>query len=137
QQARLRALDENYPVVIVDGPPGIGCPVISAVSGADLALIVTEPTVAGIHDMERALKTTAHFRVPSFVCINKADVYPDGAAQIEAYCREHEIEIVGRIPFDQTVTEAMVNGAPVTAYRANAPASRALRVVWERVTMRL
>ena len=137
QQARLRALDENYPLVIVDGPPGIGCPVISAVSGADLALIVTEPTVAGIHDLERALQTTAHFRVPSFVCINKADVYPDGAAQIEAHCREHAIEIVGRIPFDQTVTEAMVNGAPVTAYRADAPASRALRAVWECVRARL
>ncbi len=137
QQARLRALDENYSIVIVDGPPGIGCPVISAVSGADLALIVTEPTVAGIHDLDRALKTTAHFRVPSFVCINKADVYPDGAAQIEVYCREHAIEIVGRIPFDQTVTEAMVNGAPVIAYRADAPASRALRAVWERVVARL
>jgi MinD superfamily P-loop ATPase len=137
QKARLLALDENYSAVIVDGPPGIGCPVISAASGADLALIVTEPTVAGIHDMERALKTTAHFRVPSFVCINKADVYPDGAAQIEAYCREHDIEIVGRIPFDQTVTEAMVNGEPVTAYRPDAPASRAMRAVWERIATRL
>jgi MinD superfamily P-loop ATPase len=137
QQARLLALDENYSAVIVDGPPGIGCPVISAVSGADLALIVTEPTVAGIHDMERAFKTTAHFRVPSFVCINKVDVYPDGAAQIEVYCREHAIEIIGRIPFDPTVTEAMVNGAPVTAYRPDAPACRAMRAVWEGVAARL
>lgn len=133
QHARLLALDENYPLVIVDGLPGIGCPVISAVSGADLALIVTEPTVAGIHDLDRALKTTVHFRVPSFVCINKADVYPDGAAQIEAECRARNIEIVGRVPFDSTVTEAMVNGAPVTAHRADAPASHALRAVWERV----
>jgi MinD superfamily P-loop ATPase len=137
QQARLLVLDENYSVVIVDGPPGIGCPVISAASGADLALIVTEPTVAGIHDMERALKTTAHFRVPSFVCVNKADVYPNGAAQIETYCREHDIEIVGRIPFDQTVTEAMVNGEPVTAYRPDAAASQALRQIWEALRARL
>lgn len=133
QQARLLALDENYPLVIIDGPPGIGCPVISAVSGADLALIVTEPTVAGMHDLDRALKTTTHFRVPSFVCINKADVYPDGAAQIEAECRARNIEIVGCIPFDQTVTEAMVNGAPVTAYRADAPASRTLANCWRHV----
>ena len=90
QQARLLALDDGYDAVIVDGPPGIGCPVISAASGADLALIVAEPTAAGIHDMERVLATTAHFRVPALVCINKADIYPEGTAQIEAYCRERE-----------------------------------------------
>ena len=71
------------------------------------------------------------------MCINKADVYPDGAAQIEVYCREHAIEMIGRIPFDPTVTEAMVNGEPVTAYRPDAPASRAMRAMWERVAARL
>jgi MinD superfamily P-loop ATPase len=133
QQARLLGLDEGYQVVIVDGPPGIGCPVISAASGADLAVIVAEPTAAGIHDMDRALQTTAHFRVPSLVCINKADVYPAGAEQIQAYCREHSLEVVGRIPFDATVTEAMVHGEPVTAYRPDALASRALHDIWQRV----
>ena len=137
QQARLLALDEGYPLVIVDGPPGIGCPVISAAAGADLALIVTEPTVAGIHDMERALETTAHFRVPSLVCINKADVYATGTAQIVEYCRAHDIEIVGQIPFDETVTEAMVFGEPVTAYRPDAPASRAIGQIWQSLAARL
>ena len=80
QQARLLALDGGYNLVIVDGPPGIGCPVISAVSGADLALIVTEPTVAGAHDLERVLKTTRHFGVRALVCINKADLHLEGAA---------------------------------------------------------
>jgi MinD superfamily P-loop ATPase len=130
QQARLLALDEGYEAVIVDGPPGIGCPVISAASGADLALIVAEPTAAGIHDMDRVLATTAHFRVPTLVCINKADIYPDGAAQIEAYCRSAGIRVIGHIPFDGEVTEAMVNGEPVTAYRPDAPASLALAAVW-------
>jgi MinD superfamily P-loop ATPase len=137
QQARLLGLDTGGQVVIVDGPPGIGCPVISAASGADLAAIVAEPTAAGIHDMERVLQTTGHFRVPSLICINKADVYPAGVEQIEAYCREHSIEMVGRIPFDATVTEAMVQGEPVTAYRPDAPASQAIVEIWQRATARL
>jgi MinD superfamily P-loop ATPase len=137
QQARLLGLDEGHQAVIVDGPPGIGCPVISAASGADLAVIVAEPTVAGIHDLERAAQTTAHFRIPTLVCINKADVFPEGAARIEAYCREHAIEMIGRIPFDATVTEAMVQGEPVTAYRSDAPASEALRAIWQCVAARL
>jgi MinD superfamily P-loop ATPase len=133
QQARLHALDGGYAALIVDGPPGIGCPVISAASGADLALIVAEPTVAGIYDMQRALQTTAHFRVPSLVCLNKWDVYPDGARQIETWCQAQAIEVVGRIPFDQTITEAMVRGNPVTDYAPEAPAARALRSIWERI----
>jgi len=123
-------LDENSELVMVDGPPGIGCPVISAASGADLALIVTEPTVAGVHDMKRILQTTEHFRLPALVCINKADIYPLGSRQIEAYCWDNDFEIAGKIPFDEAVTEAMVHGKPVTAYRPDAPASRAIIEVW-------
>ncbi len=137
QQARLAALDGGYDAVLVDGPPGIGCPTIAAASGADLAFIVAEPTAAGIHDMERVLATAAHFRVPVLVCINKADIYPAGAAQIEAYCAEHGIEVVGRIPFDASVTEAMVQGRAVTAYRPAAPASLALAAIWQRIAPRL
>jgi MinD superfamily P-loop ATPase len=133
QQARLLALDEAYDLVLVDGPPGIGCPVISAASGADLALIVAEPTAAGIHDMARVLQTTTHFGVEALVCINKADIYPTGAAQIEAFCQEQGVPVVGRIPFDTAVTQAMVQGQPVTQYAPNAPASQALRDVWAQV----
>jgi len=133
QRARLLAMDEGYQLVLVDGPPGIGCPVISAVSGADLALIVTEPTVAGVYGMRRVLETTNHFGVPALVCINKADIYPDGSAEIEAFCREQDINVVGRIPFDVTITEAMVQGEPVTDYRPDAPASQALRNIWTKV----
>jgi MinD superfamily P-loop ATPase len=145
QQARLLGLAEHpsgprrgkgeggYDLVMVDGPPGIGCPVISAAAGADVALIVTEPTAAGVHDLERVLQTTQHFGVPALVCINKADLYPGGAAQIEAYCSGHGIEVVGHIPFDLTVTEAMVQGKPVTAYQPEAPASRAIVQAWQHV----
>jgi MinD superfamily P-loop ATPase len=137
QQARLLALDEGYALIIVDGPPGIGCPVISAASGADLALIVAEPTAAGMHDLRRVFQTTEHFGAPALVCVNKADLYPKGTAHIEAYCRVHGIEVIGHIPFDLTVTEAMVHGKPVTAYRPDAPASRAIIRAWYDMAARL
>jgi len=137
QNARLCALDGNYPIIIVDGPPGIGCPVISAAAGANLALIVTEPTVAGIHDLKRVLQTTTHFRIPALVVVNKADIYPQGAAEIEAVCAELGVELIGQIPFDPTVTEAMLNGEPVTAYRAESPSSQALVAIWQIVSARL
>jgi len=137
QNARLCALDGNYPIIIVDGPPGIGCPVISAAAGASLALIVAEPTVAGIHDLKRVLQTTMHFRIPALVVVNKADIYPQGAAEIEAVCAELGVELIGQIPFDPTVTEAMLNGEPVTAYRAESPSSQALVAIWQIVSARL
>ncbi len=134
QRARLQALDENRELVIVDGPPGIGCPVISAVSGADLALVVAEPTVSGVHDMHRALETLKHFGVRTLVVINKADIFPAGADEIEAFCRQQGIETVGRIPFDLTVASAMVAGEAVTAFQPGASSSVAIRRVWERVS---
>ena len=137
QQARLLALDTGAEVVIVDGPPGIGCPAISAISGADLALIVAEPTAAGIHDMDRVLNMTKHFRVPTLVCINKADVYPGGANRIRDYCDQNHIEVVGSVPFDEIVTEAMLQGVPVTIYRPGAAASQALVRIWDKITKHL
>jgi MinD superfamily P-loop ATPase len=137
QNAHLLALDTDCPVVIVDGPPGIGCPVIAAAAGADLALIVTEPSLAGIHDLARVLETTTHFRIPSLVVINKADLYPPGTSQIEAMCAEMGVEVVGCIPFDPAVTEAMLNGEPLTAYRPDSPASHVLVTAWHTVVNRL
>ncbi len=133
QQARLLALDTGAQVVIVDGPPGIGCPAISAISGADLALIVAEPTAAGIHDMDRVLNMAKHFRVPTLVCINKANIYPHGASQIRDYCERNHIEVVGSVPFDEIVTEAMLQGVPVTIYRPGTPASQAVVRIWDRI----
>lgn len=137
QNARLSAMDNNYPIIIVDGPPGIGCPVISAASGADLALIVTEPSVAGIHDLQRALQTTNHFRIPSLVVINKADIYPPGTEQIGTICAELGVEVIGKVPFDPTLTEAMINGEPVTAYKPASPASLAIVSIWQAIAARL
>jgi MinD superfamily P-loop ATPase len=128
QHGRLLALEEGRKLLIVDGPPGIGCPVISASAGADLALLVVEPTVSGIHDLERALGTVNHFGVPALVCINKADLSPAHSATIEAYCASEGIEVVGKLPYDTTVTEAMVQGQPVTAYQPEGVMASAM---WE------
>jgi MinD superfamily P-loop ATPase len=133
QQGRLLALDEGRELLIVDGPPGIGCPVISANAGADLALLITEPTVSGIHDLERILGTVNHFRVPALVCINKADLNPAQATAIKTYCRENGIEMVGRLPYDDVVTRAMVQGQAVTRYEPQGTMARALREMWGRV----
>ena len=137
QQARLLALDEGRDLLIVDGPPGIGCPVIAASSGADLALLVAEPTVSGIHDLERILATVSHFRVPAVACINKADLNPRHAAAIESFCAAAGIEPVGKLPYDSIVTKAMVQGQPVTAYRPEGPMADALREMWGRIGRRL
>ena len=131
QQGRLRALGEDRELLIVDGPPGIGCPVIAASAGADLALLVVEPTVSGIHDLERILATTNHFGVPALVCINKADINPSRADEISAFCAARGIALVGQVPYDTVVTEAMVQGLPVTAF-TDGLVSRALRQIWTR-----
>jgi MinD superfamily P-loop ATPase len=137
QHGRLLAMDEGRELLIVDGPPGIGCPVISASAGADLALLVVEPTVSGVHDLERALGTVRHFGVPALVCINKADLSPDRSVAIQAYCAAEGIELVGMLPYDTIVTEAMVQGQPVTAYQPNGMMTRALRNMWTKISARL
>lgn len=133
QQGRLLALDEGRDWLIVDGPPGIGCPVISASAGADLALLVAEPTLSSIHDLQRVLGTVNHFGVPALVCINKADLNPAHTAHIEAFCAERDIPMVGTLPYDTVVTEAMIQGQPVTAYRPDSEVAIRLREVWEAV----
>lgn len=130
QRAREIAQKEGHDYLIVDGPPGIGCPVIAACSGADLALLVAEPTVAGVHDLERMLATTDHFRVPALVALNKYDLNPARSREIEAFCESRGVPVVAHIPFDTTVTEAMVQGRTVTEH-ANGPLSRELEHLWE------
>jgi MinD superfamily P-loop ATPase len=132
QQGRLLASDTGAELLLVDGPPGIGCPVISASAGADMALHVVEPTVSGVHDLERIIATTDHFGVPSLVAINKADLNPARSEEIAAFCAERGAEIVGRVPYDDVVTEAMVQGQPVTAY-TDGPVTEALKGMWSRV----
>jgi MinD superfamily P-loop ATPase len=128
---------ENSPAyAIIDGPPGIGCAVIAATTGTDLALVVIEPTVSGIHDLERILGVTEHFGVPALVCINKYDINVRKADEISGYCTGRGIQVVGRIPFDTVVTEAMVRGKAVTAYD-DGSVSQELREIWGLIRDRL
>ena len=132
QRARQIALEEGRGLVIIDGPPGIGCPVISSISGVDLAVLVAEPTVAGAHDLERILATAHHFQVKAVVVINKYDLSPGGTAAIEEFCHTRNIPVVGKVPFDPRVTEAMVKGIPVSAYGDGA-LEKSLREIWKQV----
>jgi len=110
QQAKAVAATEGAGLVIIDGPPGIGCPVHAAVTGCDLVLVVTEPSASGEHDLSRALELIAHFRLPAAVLINKADVAPEVADRIEAMARRLDVAVVGRIPFDEAIARALADG---------------------------
>jgi MinD superfamily P-loop ATPase len=135
QEARRLAEETGAELLLVDGPPGIGCAVIASMSGAGLALAVTEPTVAGFHDLERIVGVARHFQVPMLVCLNKADLSPRQAEAIERFCADEGIELLGRIPFDPAVTRAMVQGRPITA-AGSGPAAEALRGLWDELRRR-
>jgi len=120
--------------MLVDGPPGIGCPVISAVSGADAVLAVTEPSLSGIHDLKRLLSTVDYFGVPSFVAVNKADIYPQGVQKIEGLCRETGAVLLGKIPFDLDIPKSMAAGIPVTKFRPDGAAARSIKDLWMNIS---
>lgn len=111
-EAQLLAADRDLPLVIVDGSPGTGCPVIASMSGADLALIVTEPSLSGMHDLERILRVAGHFGVPAMVCINKSDIVPELARETRERCRFLGIEVAAEIPFSEAVVESLRHGLP-------------------------
>jgi MinD superfamily P-loop ATPase len=136
QQARQIAEERNLDYIISDGPPGIGCPVISSLSGASLALLVTEPTLSGIHDLERVFGVCQHFGVPAMVCINKYDLNEENTRQIESNCLSQGVEIAGKISFDNVVTEAIVHGVPVVEYRRNG-VSQQIDSLWRTVLQSL
>ena len=114
--AKMIAEAKKKNLIIIDGPPGIGCPVISSISGVDLVLVVTEPTLSAIHDLERILGVAYHFEIPAVVCINKYDINLDNTEKIERYCMSKNIDVVGKLPYDTIVTEAMIREKTVIEY---------------------
>jgi len=133
QQAKQIAERDGLTYIISDGPPGIGCAVISSLSGASLALLVTEPTLSGMHDLERVLGVCHHFGIPALVSINKYDINEDNTRQIESYCLSLGVEVVAKIPFDNIVTEAIVQGLPVVEY-SQGKVTHEIESLWQRIT---
>jgi MinD superfamily P-loop ATPase len=130
KNAEKVAKTENCTLILNDGPPGIGCPVIASLGGVDMGLIVVEPTLSGIHDMERALGLLNHFGVPSLVCINKYDINEENTNKIAKYCGSKGVDVVGKIPFDSIVTESMVVGKTVVEYSPNNRVSQKIEMAW-------
>jgi MinD superfamily P-loop ATPase len=135
-QARIIAKKENLARIIIDGPPGIGCPVISSLSGVNLALLVTEPTLSGMHDLERVIDLCRHFGVPALVCINKYNINEDNSRRIMEQCRAQGIQVAAQIPFDTSVTEALIKGLSVVEYSRDGVASQ-IEALWNSVLKRL
>jgi len=132
KEARAWAEREGIGLLLTDGPPGIGCPVIASLGNADLALVVTEPTPSGIHDLERALTLCRHFRVTAMVCVNKFDLNPSLDKQVREYCARSQIAVTESIPFDDSVPRAIGQGLPLVKFD-HGPASRAVTTVWGQV----
>jgi len=114
--AHVIAAKNNHELIISDGPPGIGCSVISSLSGADLAVLVTEPTLSGIFDLQRILEVCQHFNVPAIICVNKYGINPENREQILRFCEQKGIEVAAKIPFDSAVTQAIIKGLPVIEF---------------------
>jgi MinD superfamily P-loop ATPase len=129
-QARKLAEEKGLPYIIVDGPPGIGCPVIASVTGSDGVLIITEPTVSGEHDLERVAELVRHFQIPAYLCINKYDLNPEMSERIEEKAVSGGIMVVGRIRYDRSVTRAQVKRIPVVEIDDSA-AAEDIRKIWE------
>ena len=129
EKAREIAEQENKDLIIIDGSPGIGCPVIASLTGADAALIVTEPTLSGKHDLERVSQVCSFFGIKTFVCVNKFDLNPDITSEIENWCRDENITFAGRIQYDDAVTRAQIEKKSVVEYTSGGVAED-IRKIW-------
>jgi MinD superfamily P-loop ATPase len=122
-EARKAAKSRNIELVIIDGAPGIGCPVIASITGADLVLVVTEPTLSGLHDLERVIRLTGHFEIPTKIVVNRYDINEKIAMQAEKHAQKLGAGVVGRIRFDPAVTQAQIRGLPVVEHSSNGAAA--------------
>ncbi len=133
QETRKLAETKSFDLILTDGPPGIGCPVIASVGGATALAIIVEPTVSGLHDMQRVAELAVHFKVPGLVCINKYDLNEEMTEKVEAYALSRNMTLLGRIPFDPVFTKAMIEGKNVMEYAPDSAAAGAIEEVWAKV----
>jgi len=137
QEGKKLAEKNNLDLLLTDGPPGIGCPVIASLGGATAVLIVTEPTVSGRHDMERVAELAAFFKIPAMMCVNKFDLNPSQGEAIEAFARERDVSVIGRVPFDPVFTKAMVQGKTIVEFDGQSEGCVAVKSIWETLAQRL
>ncbi len=137
QEGKKLAEEKNLSLLLTDGPPGIGCPVIASLGGATAVLIVTEPTVSGRHDMERVAELAAFFKIPAMMCVNKFDLNPSAGEAIEAFARERDISVIGRVPFDPVFTKAMVQGKTIVEFDSQSEGCVAVKSIWETLAQSL
>ncbi len=131
KNAQKLATENGVPLIIIDGPPGIGCPVIASLTGASKVLVVTEPTVSGAHDMERVLKLARHFEISAAVCVNKWDLNADMTAAIEQTAQELGATLAGRVRYDTSVTKAQIQRKAVV--ETESPAAEDIRILWKNI----
>ncbi len=136
QEAGTIAKQNGLDLVLIDGSPGIGCPVVASITGADLVLIVTEPTLSGLHDLGRVADVAKHFGIPGLVCTNKWDLNPDMTEKIEQQVREQGLTVAGRVRYDRAVTDAQVRKQAVVEYQTDG-CSEDIREVWNTVSRKL
>ncbi|RPI59682.1 MAG: (4Fe-4S)-binding protein [Planctomycetaceae bacterium] len=134
--AKATAEEQSRQLVIVDGPPGIGCPVIASITGADMVLVITEPTLSGMHDLDRVAELTRHFGIPTFVCVNKWDINPEMTRQIENKASADGLTLAGRLRYDQDVTRAQVRKQAVVEY-ADTGVSQDMKTLWATISSAL
>jgi len=133
REAGKLAETKGMDLILTDGPPGVGCPVIASIGGATGVLVVAEPSVSGIHDMTRVLELANHFNVPAMVCINKFDINAEKSTEIEQFACKKGLAFLGRIPFDPIFTKAMVQGQTIYEYNSDATAGQAVKQIWEKI----
>lgn len=133
-KAKEMAMASAIDTIIIDGPPGIGCPVISSVTGVDRVVVVTEPTLSGLHDLKRTLEVTSNFSIKTQVLVNKYDLNETMTDKIEAYCTEKGVVVTGKIPFDPSVVEAMVHCQSIVEYAPDSEVSIVLTAVFNNLT---
>ena len=137
EQAKHIAERSGLDMILVDGPPGIGCPVTASLTGADLTLLVTEPSLSGLHDLRRIVDLAAHFQVPAMVCINKFDLSPRLTERIEEYCREQDIPLIGKIPFEPLVNAAQAAGRSLIEFAPQSEAAHVMTSIWRGIERHL
>ncbi len=131
QRAKAIAQEQGLDLVLIDGSPGIGCPVIASITGADQVLVVTEPTLSGLHDLQRVADLTTHFDIEMYVCINKWDLNEGLASEIEEQTHRRGGHVAGRVRYDRAVTEAQVHAQTITERECGA--ANDIRRLWARL----